>query len=117
MRSEIAIKASRNEARVPVLRHALENYTRLFNRLAGKKTPMPLANVTAMPYVCNVYHIEQATKSANPKAVGLFYGRAASHRVPTPVWSVNAPTACSGDRRRESGALLFYPRSRKGHIV
>lgn len=35
MRSEIAIKASRNEARVPVLRHALENYTRVFNRLAG----------------------------------------------------------------------------------
>ena len=35
MRSEIAIKASAREARVPSLRRALENYTRLFNRLAG----------------------------------------------------------------------------------
>ena len=34
MRSEIAIKASKGEARVPLLRHALENYTRVFNRLA-----------------------------------------------------------------------------------
>lgn len=35
MRSEIAIKASAREARVPLLRRALENYTRLFNRMAG----------------------------------------------------------------------------------
>lgn len=35
MRSEIAIKASAREARVPLLRRALENYTRVFNRLAG----------------------------------------------------------------------------------
>ncbi len=31
---------------------------------------------------------------ANPCRIGLFYGRLARDIVPTPVWSVNAPTAC-----------------------
>lgn len=59
-----------------------------------KKHPRPLAASTERCMFAVLYIMKQATMIANLNAVGLFYGQAASHRVPTPVPSVNAPAAC-----------------------
>lgn len=53
-----------------------------------------VCNTAKKTYLCGVIHFEQAMKPASP--VGLFIGQDRPYTaVPTPVWSVNAPTACS----------------------
>lgn len=53
-----------------------------------------VCNTAKKTYLCGALHFEQATKPASP--VGLFIGQDRPYTaVPTPVWSVNAPTACS----------------------
>lgn len=52
-----------------------------------------VCNATKKNYLCGALHFEQAMK---PETIsGIFYALIRKTAVPPPVWSVNAPTACS----------------------
>ena len=56
-------------------------------------------------HLCSAFHFEQATTFANFLR-WHFLCPMVNHIVPTPVWSVNAPTACS--RWNATGKRNFF---------
>jgi len=56
-------------------------------------------------HLCSAFHFEQATTFANFTR-WHFLCPMVNHIVPTPVWSVNAPTACS--RWNATGKRNFF---------
>ena len=64
-----------------------------------------LAFLEKNPHLCNAEHFEKATMFAN-FAVGIFYAQW-YHIVPTPVWSVNAPTAWLVKSNGKGGTALI----------
>lgn len=52
-----------------------------------------VCNTAKKTYLCGVIHFARAMK---PETIsGIFYALIRNLAVPTPVWSVNAPTACA----------------------
>ncbi len=60
----------------------------------SEKTPQSLGRFQNNRHLCNDFHIEQARRLAD-NSLRAFFMPMACDIVPTPVWSVNAPTACS----------------------
>ena len=69
-----------------------------------KKHSPKLCGIKKNVHLCSALHSEQADRAANI-AVGIFYAYGFGI-VPTPVWSVNAPTACS--RCSATGKRNFF---------
>ena len=71
----------------------------------SKKLPAKVCGFKKNPHLCSDLHLKQATMFANFSR-WHFLCPLASYIVPTPVWSVNAPTACF--RWRSTGKRNFF---------
>ena len=61
------------------------------------------------PYVCNVFHYERGDEVRRPYAAGFFYSRATSHRVPTPVGTLNGRPASFKVEDNGKAGLFCFP--------
>ncbi|MBQ7941126.1 MAG: hypothetical protein IJ328_01795 [Muribaculaceae bacterium] len=72
-----------------------------------KKSSFLVCGFQKSPYICNAYHLNQATASPT-KAVGIFYALAENNISSVPCGALMRPQPDSGGKQR--GAELFsYP--------
>ena len=99
MKKSFTLKCNRYERRKS---YAFITKTTVVGKILSK-----ICGIINNTYLCNAFHIEQATKLANLLA-GIFYALL-RYKVPTPVWCVNAPTACSRWNATGKRNFLCFP--------
>ena len=97
--------------------HVSENLKALTNQVSNlKKLSAKVCGFKKNHHLCNAFHLIQATMFANFSR-WHFLCLLASYIVPTPVWSVNAPTACIRWKATGKRNFFLFPSRNSQHIV